>query len=105
MGDVAAKYPEDHEAKIFYALALAVAADPADKTYADPLKAGAILEELFEKEPTHPGLAHYIIHAYDVPALADRALIAARRYCSRRSSCAAYAITYIYSHGILASVH
>jgi hypothetical protein len=80
MGDLAAKYPEDHEAKIFYALALAVAADPGDKTYADQLKAGTILEKLFEEEPTHPGLAHYIIHAYDVPALAGRALVAARRY-------------------------
>jgi hypothetical protein len=80
MQDVAANYPEDHEAEIFYALALAVAADPGDKTYADQLKAGAILEKLFEEDPTHPGLAHYIIHAYDVPALAERALIAARRY-------------------------
>src|ERR1017187_1663131 len=80
MGDVAAKYPDDHEAQIFYALALAVAEDPADKTYADRLKAGTILEKLFEEEPTHPGLAHYIIHAYDVPALAGRALSAARRY-------------------------
>jgi hypothetical protein len=80
MGEVAAKYPEDHEAQIFYALALAIAADPGDKTYADQLKAGAILEKLFEEEPAHPGLAHYIIHAYDVPALAGRALIAARRY-------------------------
>jgi hypothetical protein len=80
MGNVAAKYPEDHEAQILYALALAVAADPDDKTYADQLKAGAILEKLFAEEPTHPGLAHYIIHAYDVPALADRALVAAQRY-------------------------
>jgi len=80
MADVAAKYPEDHEARIFYALALAVAEDPADKSYTDRLKAGTILEELFEEEPTHPGLAHYIIHAYDVPALAGRALTAARRY-------------------------
>jgi hypothetical protein len=80
MEDVAAKYPEDHEAQIFYALALAVAEDPWDKTYADRLKAGAILEKLFADEPTHPGLAHYIIHAYDVPALAGRALIAAQRY-------------------------
>jgi hypothetical protein len=80
MGDVAAKYPEDHEAQIFYALALAAAEDPGDKTYADRLKAGTILEKLFEAEPTHPGLAHYIIHAYDVPVLAGRALIAARRY-------------------------
>jgi hypothetical protein len=80
MAEVAAKYPEDHEAQIFYALALAASEDPADKTYADRLKAGAILEKLFEEEPTHPGLAHYIIHTYDVPALADRALVAARRY-------------------------
>ena len=80
MADVAAKYPEEHEAQIFYALALAASEDPADKTYADRLKAGAILEKLFQEEPTHPGLAHYIIHTYDVPALADRALVAARRY-------------------------
>lgn len=80
MRGVAAKYPDDHEAQIFYALALAASEDPADKTYADRLKAGAILEKLFEEEPTHPGLAHYIIHTYDVPALAGRALMAARRY-------------------------
>src|SRR5450755_2268076 len=80
MGDVAAKYQADHEAQIFYALALAASEDPADKTYVDRLKAGAILEKLFEEEPSHPGLAHYIIHTYDVPALAGRALVAARRY-------------------------
>jgi hypothetical protein len=80
MRDVAAKYPDDHEAQIFYALALAASEDPAVKTYADRLKAGAILEKLFEEEPTHPGLAHYIIHTYDVPALAGRGLVAARRY-------------------------
>ncbi len=82
MGEVAAKYPEDHEAQIFYALALAVAADPADKTYADRLKAGAILEKLFAEEPMHPGLSHYLIHAYDVPTLAGRALVAAQRYAA-----------------------
>jgi hypothetical protein len=80
MGEVVAKYPEDHEAEIFYALAVAASEDPADKTYAGRLKAGAILEKLFEEEPTHPGLADYIIHAYDVPALAGRGLVAARRY-------------------------
>jgi hypothetical protein len=80
MRDVAAKYPADREAKIFYALALAVAEDPGDKTYTDRLEAGAILERLFAEQPTHPGLAHYIIHAYDVPALAGRALVAAKRY-------------------------
>ena len=82
MGKVAATYPGDHEAQIFYALALAVAADPGDKTHADYLKAGAILEKLFAQEPTHPGLAHYIIHAYDVPALAGRALVAAQHYAT-----------------------
>ncbi len=80
MAEVATKYPQDHEAQIFYALASAASEDPADKTYAGRLKAGAILEKLFEEEPTHPGLAHYIIHTYDVPALAGRALMAARRY-------------------------
>src|SRR6202158_2290335 len=80
MGEVATKYPDDHEAQIFYALAIAASEDPADKTYAGRLKAGAILEKLFEGEPPHPGLAHYIIHTYDVPALAGRALPAAQRY-------------------------
>jgi tetratricopeptide (TPR) repeat protein len=78
--EVATKYPEDHEAQIFYALAITASEDPADKTYAGRLKAGAILEKLFEEEPSHPGLAHYIIHTYDVPSLAGRALVAARRY-------------------------
>jgi hypothetical protein len=80
MGSVSAAYPDDIEAAIFYALALASSADPADKTYAAQLKAGAILEGLFAKYPNHPGLAHYIIHTYDVPALAERALVAAHRY-------------------------
>ena len=72
--------PSDTEAAIFYALAIAAAASPTDKTYADLLKAGAILEEIIASQPDHPGLAHYIIHSYDVPPLADRALDAARRY-------------------------
>jgi len=80
MSEVAARYPEDHEAQIFYALSITASEDPTDKTYVGRLKAGAILEKLFEEEPTHPGLAHYIIHTYDVPALAGRGLIAARRY-------------------------
>jgi hypothetical protein len=80
MGAVAARYPTDHEARIFYALAIAASEDPSDKTYAGRLKAGAMLEKLFEQEPNHPGLAHYIIHTYDVAPLAGRALQAARRY-------------------------
>ena len=80
MAETAAHYPQDHEASIFYALALAASEEPTDKTYASRLKAGAILEALFAQEPDHPGLAHYIIHAYDVPPLAARALLAAQRY-------------------------
>ena len=80
MAGLAARYPADEEASIFYALSLAFAADPADKTYAAQLEAGAILEKLFAKRPDHPGLAHYVIHTYDVPPLADHALEAARRY-------------------------
>ena len=80
MAAVSAAYPADTEATIFYALGLAAAADPADKTYSKQLKAGAMLEVLFARYPDHPGLAHYIIHAYDVPALADRAIGAAQRY-------------------------
>ncbi len=80
MQSVSAAYPQDTEATIFYALALASDADPRDKTYAKQLKAGALLEALFAQQPDHPGLAHYIIHAYDQPALASRAAAAARRY-------------------------
>jgi tetratricopeptide (TPR) repeat protein len=80
MSAMSAAYPDDTEATIFYALALAAAADPADKTYARQLKAGAMLEKLFVQYPDHPGLAHYIIHTYDVPPLAPRAVEAARRY-------------------------
>jgi hypothetical protein len=74
------RYPDDPEAAIFYALALNEAVDHADKTYARQLRAGAILEEIFAVQPDHPGVAHYIIHAYDFPPLAQRGLPAARRY-------------------------
>ncbi|GGC64968.1 hypothetical protein GCM10011396_09950 [Undibacterium terreum] len=80
MARVSAGYPDDIEARIFYALALASAADPADKTYVKQIKAGEMLEALFVKYPDHPGLAHYIIHSYDEPELAARAAEAARRY-------------------------
>jgi hypothetical protein len=82
MESVAAANPADTEATIFYALALAAAADPGDKSYARQLKAGALLERLFVRFPDHPGLAHYIIHAYDEPALATHAAEAARRYAA-----------------------
>ena len=80
MSKLAASHPDDSEASIFYALSMAAAAPPADKTFADQLQAGGILERLIARQPDHPGLAHYIIHSYDLPPLADRALEAARRY-------------------------
>jgi tetratricopeptide (TPR) repeat protein len=75
-------FPNDVEVRIFYALAVTQSALPSDRTYGNQLKAGAILEPLFKQYPDHPGLAHYIVHAYDVPALAPKALDAARRYAS-----------------------
>jgi hypothetical protein len=80
MEHLQAHYPDDREAAIFYALAVRGNAPPGDKTYANQKKAGAILEKAFAEQPEHPGLAHYIIHCYDYPTLADRALDAARRY-------------------------
>ena len=80
MAQLYVRYPDDPEAAIFYALALNEAVDHADKTYARQLKAGAILEKIFAKQPDHPGVAHYIIHAYDFAPLAQRGLPAARRY-------------------------
>ena len=76
------EYPGDMEARIFYALAVNQTALASDKKYSQQLKAAAILEPLFKEHPKHPGLAHYIIHAYDHPPLAEKALAAARSYAS-----------------------
>jgi tetratricopeptide (TPR) repeat protein len=80
MAGVAARYPDDPEASAFYAVALVASNDPTDRTYAQLLKAGAILERLAPAQPDHPGFVHYIIHAYDVPPLAPKAIAAARSY-------------------------
>jgi tetratricopeptide (TPR) repeat protein len=80
MEQVHRRYPEDAEAAAFYALALQATADPNDKTYRNQLKSGEILEKLYAQHPDHPGVAHYVIHAYDYPELAPRALEAARHY-------------------------
>ena len=78
------RYPADVETQTFYALAvLAVGyANPIDTTLSNQLKAAAILEKLWKKNPNHPGVAHYLIHSYDYPALAERGLAAARSYGS-----------------------
>ena len=88
MNELAMRQPADTEAMIFYAISLTASAPPTDKTYANQLKAGSILEALWAKQPNHPGLAHYIIHTYDYPALADKARAAAERYASIAPSAA-----------------
>jgi tetratricopeptide (TPR) repeat protein len=82
MESVYTRYPADREAAAFYSLALlgTVAASPVDKTLARQKKAGEIAEKVFAAEPNHPGAAHYVIHAYDYPPLAEKALPAARAY-------------------------
>ena len=80
MEGLAAKYPNDDEAQIYYAITLNVSASPADKTYAQQLKGAAILEPIFKRQPHHPGIAHYLIHLYDYPPIAEKGLDAAQRY-------------------------
>ncbi|WP_242165012.1 hypothetical protein [Lysobacter sp. M15] len=76
------RYKEDSEAAILYAQWLQVTADRNDQTYAQQLRSAKILEALLAAQPNHPGIAHFIIHAYDFPAIADRGLDAARRYAA-----------------------
>ena len=82
MEALAARYPQDTEAAIFYALALNVTLNPSDKTYANQLKAAGILEKIFAQQPDHPGVAHYLIHSYDFPPIAPKGLAAAQRYAT-----------------------
>ncbi len=80
MGDLQAAYPADDEAAIFHALTLAITAPKTDRTFSNQRKCGEILEPLFQKRPHHPGIAHYLIHCYDNPVLAEQGLPAARAY-------------------------
>ena len=74
------KYSDDREAAAFYALSLLAAEPDDDTTFVNRKKAAAVLEPLFAAEPNHPGVAHYLIHSYDTPQLAQLGLPAARRY-------------------------
>jgi tetratricopeptide (TPR) repeat protein len=74
------RYPDESEAWTYYALTLQASAPKTDKTYSNQLKAAAILEKQLQQNPQHPGVAHYLIHAYDYPPLAEKGLAAARRY-------------------------
>jgi hypothetical protein len=80
MAKVAASHPKDREASIFHALALLGIASPNDKTYTKQKQAAEVLTRVLPKEPEHPGVAHYIIHSFDYPQLANAALPAARTY-------------------------
>jgi tetratricopeptide (TPR) repeat protein len=79
---LAAAYPKDDEAQIFYALYLAGTQQQSDQTYAAYLKAAAILEKQFKKHPQHPGVAHYLIHSYDAPPIAKKGVPAAKLYAN-----------------------
>jgi hypothetical protein len=80
MAELQAAFLDDSEAAIFHALTLAITAPKTDKTFANQRKCGEILEPIFARNPHHPGVAHYIIHCYDNPVLAEKGLDAARLY-------------------------
>jgi tetratricopeptide (TPR) repeat protein len=80
MEDLSRRLPDDHEATIFYALTLLATAPPGDATFAQQKKAAEILNGLLQTQPRHPGITHYMIHAFDYPPLAEQALPAARAY-------------------------
>ena len=77
---VAKRFPDDDEAQIFYAVYLIATQQKTDKTLGAALKAAEILEAQFVKHPEHPGVAHYLIHSYDYPPIAEKGLRAAKRY-------------------------
>jgi len=80
MERMAQTYPDDYEVQAYYALTLQASAAKSDLTYAKQLKSAALLEKLFEQNPQHPGVTHYLIHAYDFAPLAEKGVASARRY-------------------------
>jgi tetratricopeptide (TPR) repeat protein len=80
MGKLAARFPDDVECQVFYALALIATASPTDKTHPNEKKAADLLEPLFKQHPQHPGIPHYLIHACDNSGMANRGLGAAQAY-------------------------
>jgi tetratricopeptide (TPR) repeat protein len=82
LGGIVATYPEDTEAKIFHGIFLVATASPTDLTFEQQQRAAETLIDLYSEQPQHPGLAHYIIHAFDSPPLAGNALAAARQYAA-----------------------
>jgi tetratricopeptide (TPR) repeat protein len=82
MRRLAERFPEDFEAQVYYALTLQASAPKNDMTYANQYKSAAMLERLYTQQPQHPGITHYLIHAYDFAPFADKGIPAARRYAS-----------------------
>ena len=82
MRQLAERFPQDFEAQVYYALTLQSSAPKSDTTYANQLKSAAMLERLYAANPQHPGITHYLIHAYDFAPFADKGIAAARRYAA-----------------------
>jgi hypothetical protein len=80
LGQISQRYPDDTEASVLHALIVSANFDPTDKGYRNQRRAAEILEPIFRAQPKHPGAAHYLIHTYDYPAIAERGLEAARSY-------------------------
>src|SRR6266516_6227528 len=80
MEQMTQRYPDDYEARAYYALTLQASAPKSDTTYANQLKSAALLEKLYEQNPQHPGVTHYLIHTYDFAPLAEKGIASARRY-------------------------
>jgi tetratricopeptide (TPR) repeat protein len=91
MGRMHAKYPADDEIACWYALSLLGTARPGDKTTRNSMQAAAIVQDIFDRKPQHPGAAHYIIHSFDDPDHAILSLKAARAY-SKIAPSAAHAL-------------
>jgi tetratricopeptide (TPR) repeat protein len=82
MQQLAARFPQDFEAQVYYALTLQASAPKRDMTYANQYQSAAMLETLYTQQPQHPGITHYLIHGYDFAPFADKGIPAARRYAS-----------------------
>jgi tetratricopeptide (TPR) repeat protein len=80
MKKVSASYPTDSEAGVIYAWALIASAPLTDQTYSKQLAAAAILEKIGDTQPEHPGVVHFLVHAYDYPAIAHKGVASARKY-------------------------
>ena len=107
MEGVAQRNPADDEAQLFYAITLNVGASPSDKTYSNQLKGAAILEQIFKRQPRHPGVAHYLIHLYDFPGPGGERHRCRQALCrdrTGRAACAAHALAHLHARGLLEQI-